>query len=103
MLLSILAPPQSFAAEKSLNNEIASYRRTHALPVFVPEPRLTLAARKVANKLAKSNPEAMTMLKSIFWEGTENWDTLLTERAELSGKLVLSDFTKNAIAAFKSK
>jgi methylglutaconyl-CoA hydratase len=58
---------------------------------------------QLTNRLAKSNPEAMTMLKRIFWEGTENWDTLLIERAAMSGKLVLSDFTKNAIAAFKSK
>jgi methylglutaconyl-CoA hydratase len=57
----------------------------------------------LANKLASSNPEAMSMLKTVFWTGTENWDTLLTERAAMSGKLVLSDFTKNAINAFKKK
>lgn len=53
--------------------------------------------------LAASNPEAMMMLKKVFWEGTENWDTLLFERAAMSGKLVLSDFTRNAIAKFKAK
>jgi methylglutaconyl-CoA hydratase len=58
---------------------------------------------RLANQLAKSNPEAMQMLKSIFWEGTENWDDLLAERAAMSGKLVLSDFTVNAINSFKSK
>jgi len=57
----------------------------------------------LANKLASSNPEAMGMLKKVFWEGTENWDTLLLERAAMSGKLVLSDFTRNAINAFKKK
>ncbi len=57
----------------------------------------------LANKVANSNPEAMTMLKEVFWQGTENWDTLLTDRAAMSGKLVLSDFTKNAINAFKKK
>lgn len=57
----------------------------------------------LANKLANSNPEAMELLKKIFWEGTENWDTLLAERAEMSGKLVLSDFTVNAINQFKKK
>lgn len=61
------------------------------------------ALMKLAQRLATSNPEAMRMLKSIFWEGTENWDTLLTERAAMSGKLVLSDFTVNAIQAFKAK
>ena len=54
-------------------------------------------------KLAKSNPEAMHELKKIFWQGTENWDQLLFDRAKISGRLVLSEFTKNAISAFKSK
>lgn len=58
---------------------------------------------KLANKLAKSNPEAMSMLKKIFWEGTESWDQLLLDRAAISGQLVLSDFTINAINSFKSK
>jgi methylglutaconyl-CoA hydratase len=57
----------------------------------------------LTNQLKKSNPEAMMMLKKIFWEGTENWDTLLVERAGMSGKLVLSDFTINAINSFKTK
>ncbi len=59
--------------------------------------------KRLAKKLSKSNPEAMAMLKQIFWEGTEHWDALLIERAGMSGKLVLSDFTVNAINSFKSK
>jgi methylglutaconyl-CoA hydratase len=58
---------------------------------------------RLANQLSKSNPEAMSMLKSIFWQGTEHWDKLLSERAGMSGKLVLSDFTINAINSFKKK
>lgn len=54
-------------------------------------------------KLATSNPEAMSMLKKIMWEGTENWDQLLIERAGMSGTLVLSEFTVNAINKFKAK
>lgn len=61
------------------------------------------AVDKLANKLATSNPDAMRMMKGIFWEGTENWDQLLAERAAMSGQLVLSDFTRNAINAFKKK
>lgn len=57
----------------------------------------------LANKLAASNPEAMKDLKRIFWAGTEHWDELLAERAAISGRLVLSDFTKNAIKQFKAK
>ena len=44
-------------------------------------------------------PEALTELKRVFWEGTEHWDTLLSERAAISGRLALSDFTRAAIAA----
>lgn len=61
------------------------------------------AIATLADKLSNSNPEAMALLKQIFWEGTEHWDDLLTERAAMSGKLVLSEFTVNAISAFKKK
>ncbi len=64
---------------------------------------LDSAIKKLAETLASSNPEAMLQLKKTFWSGTENWDTLLVERAEISGQLVLSDFTVNAITKFKSK
>ena len=57
----------------------------------------------LAEKLGKSNPEAMFQLKEIFWKGTESWDSLLTERAAVSGQLVLSEFTINAINKFKAK
>ena len=53
------------------------------------------------DKLKHSNPEAMSALKSVFWKGTEHWGDLLSERAKISGALVLSDFTRNAIQAFK--
>lgn len=57
----------------------------------------------LANQLAHSSPEAMTELKRMFWKGTEDWDDLLCRRAEISGRLVLSNFTREAIAKFKSK
>lgn len=52
-------------------------------------------------KLAGYNPEALSDMKKVLWEGTENWGTLLTERAKISGRLVLSDFTKNALGKLK--
>lgn len=61
------------------------------------------AIQTLATKLANSNPEAMAELKKTFWSGTEDWDQLLAERAAISGRLVLSDFTRNAINKFKSK
>ncbi len=59
------------------------------------------AIEALTEKLLNSNPEAMRLLKKVFWEGTEHWDDLLETRAEMSGKLVLSDYSKNAIAKFK--
>ncbi|TYP94722.1 methylglutaconyl-CoA hydratase [Fodinibius salinus] len=57
---------------------------------------------RLAEQLADYSPEAMKELKKIFWEGTENWDELLEQRAEISGRLVLSDFTKTFIDNFKN-
>jgi len=58
---------------------------------------------RLKNTLVHSSPTAMTEMKKIFWKGTENWDHLLLERAAISGKLVLSPFTKTAIEKFKAK
>src|SRR5215218_8727842 len=55
---------------------------------------------RLSHQLSHSSSEAMAEMKKIFWQGTENWDELLSERAEISGKLVLSSFTKEAIAKF---
>lgn len=64
---------------------------------------LNEAVDSLAHTLAASNPEAMTKLKRIFWAGTEHWNQLLDERAAMSGSLVLSDFTREAIARFKTR
>jgi len=56
---------------------------------------------KLASRLSGSSPEAMKQLKSVLWEGTSHWETLLPERAEMSGTLVLTDHAKNAISRFK--
>ena len=84
--------PSSWAKEKGMFAEI-----------FSTVDEMDKAIEELTGKLILSNPEAMSMLKKIFWEGTEHWDTLLDERAAMSGKLVLSEFTKKAIEKFKSK
>lgn len=58
---------------------------------------------RLSNTLSHSSPAAMAEMKKIFWKGTEHWDELLKERAAISGRLVLSDFTKRAIEKFKAK
>ncbi len=71
--------------------------------IYSTVAELDNAVNALAGRLASSNPEAMMMLKKVFWQGTDHWDTLLIERAEMSGKLVLSEFTVNAINKFKGK
>jgi len=58
---------------------------------------------RLSTSLSKASPDAIKELKKIFWQGTEHWDELLKERAAISGKLILSDFSKNFIAKFKEK
>lgn len=70
---------------------------------FETVEELDKAVNTLAENIAESNPEAISKLKKIFWEGTETWDNLLKVRAAMSGELVLSEFTKNAINAFKKK
>ena len=57
----------------------------------------------LAATLARSNPGALARIKQVVWADTGHWDELLEERAEMSGTLVLSEFTRNAIAAFGRK
>lgn len=54
-----------------------------------------------SEKLASYNPAALYEMKKVLWEGTENWNSLLEERAAISGELVLSDFTKKALSKFR--
>lgn len=78
-------------------HERGLYASVHEDAVALDEAVNTLAVR-----LAASNPEAMAEMKRTFWRGTEDWDTLLADRAAISGRLVLSDFTRKAIARFKA-
>lgn len=71
--------------------------------VFDNTEKLDEAIQALAEQLAKSSPDAMRNLKGVLWKGTEDWDMLLDQRAEVSGRLVLSDFTKNFIRKFKAK
>jgi len=69
--------------------------------VFSSIIELDQAVAALAKRLSTFNPEAMKELKKNFWSGCEHWNELLPERAAMSGKLVLSDFTKKAISKFK--
>ncbi|MEL6943595.1 MAG: enoyl-CoA hydratase-related protein, partial [Bacteroidota bacterium] len=68
--------------------------------VFESAEELEIAVLKLAKYLISTNPEAQSMLKNIFWENCDEWDELLEQRAIMSGKLVLSEFTKKALASY---
>lgn len=68
--------------------------------VFESTEKLDEAVLQMAKKLAVTNPNARAALKKVFWKGTEHWDDLLAERAAESGRLVLSEFTKETLARF---
>jgi methylglutaconyl-CoA hydratase len=81
--------PAQWAMDKGLFNE-----------VYADIPALDAAVEALAQKLALYHPGALEGLKQIMWEGTENWDELLAKRAAISGELVLSDFTQQALNGF---
>ncbi len=63
--------------------------------------QLDVAITDFSLKLSSYNPEALAEMKKVLWEGTQHWETLLLERASISGRLVLSDFTIKALLQFK--
>ncbi len=68
--------------------------------VFESVKQMDVEVDNFALKLSNYNPKALTELKKVLWKGTENWDELLEKRAEISGDLVLSDFTKKSLQKF---
>lgn len=71
--------------------------------VFGDAAQMDAYLKEFTERLASYNPNAMLELKKTFWKGTDDWKNLLAERAAISGRLVLSDFTREAIERFKSK
>jgi methylglutaconyl-CoA hydratase len=83
----------------------ASWAREKGLfaDIFPDIRSLDDAVNALAERLCASHPEAMAELKAVFWTGTDHWDSLLAARAAISGRLVLSDFSREAIARFKNR
>ena len=71
--------------------------------VFETVDEMNQRVQTLAQKLAAYAPESMRQMKQVLWEGTSHWDELLLQRARISGTLVLSDFTQNALAAIRAK
>lgn len=71
--------------------------------IFDDAAAMDAEVEALVSRLLTKSSAAMKGLKRIFWEGTEHWDTLLAERAAISGELILSQEAKDAINAFKKK
>ncbi len=69
--------------------------------VFDSAEDLDKAVLEFTENLKTYNPKAMTEMKTMFWRGTEDWDQLLAQRAKISGRLVLSEFTKEKLKEYK--
>jgi len=69
--------------------------------VYETVEELDETVKTFAENLCNYNPKAMTEMKTMFWRGTEDWDQLLIQRAKISGRLVLSDFTKETLKKYK--
>lgn len=83
----------------------AEWAERHGLYARVMETtgELDEAVAALAKKLAAGNPEAVARIKQTVWANTDHWAKLLDERAAMSGKLVLSNFTRDAIASFERR
>jgi methylglutaconyl-CoA hydratase len=81
-----------WANDKGLYNE-----------VYADIASMDAALEALSEKLASYHPEALAGLKKILWEGTADWDELLTHRAAISGELVLSEFTQQSLRGFLDK
>lgn len=69
--------------------------------LFSTVQKMDNALELFSTKLASFNHEALIEMKKVFWENTSHWETLLPKRAAISGQLVLSEFTKNALKLLK--
>lgn len=83
----------------------AQWAKTHGLfnEVFDTIEQVDAYVKHLGNKLVSQSDLAKTSIKTMLWNGTEDWDELLKQRAMISGALILSSEAKDAIETFKSK
>lgn len=110
----VIAPPierkMGLAALSELTLDATSWKNAYWAKekglyanVFETLKELDDEVQLLASKLVSYNPNSLKEIKKVFWQNTNHWNELLMERAEITGKLVLSDFTKNALANFSNK
>ena len=96
MMQMTLEPTEWKDSSWALNHNMIS-------KVFQTEEEMDQYLEEYTTVLSSYNPEGLQAMKKVYWEDCNHWDTLLKERAQISGRLVLSDFTVNALNKFKNK
>jgi len=81
----------------------AAWAKTHGLyaETYKTIPELDEGVNALTARLASFNPEAMSFLKSVLWEGTDNWEELVPARVDITAKLAITDFVQDTVAGLK--
>lgn len=74
-----------------------AYQRGFYSEIHASIETLDEAVEKLVTKLSKFSLKAMKEMKRVLWENESDWNELLEQRAEISGKLVLSEEAQTAI------
>ncbi len=83
----------------------ASWAKARGLYAEIYEtiPELDAAVEAMAKKLAGCHEAAMRRLKTVLWEGTENWPELLPARAAITSELALTEFVQRTVAGLQGR
>lgn len=87
------------------NAQTAEWAQNQGLyqEVFADFKDLETQVNAFCTRLCTYSAHALHAIKEMLWEGTEAWDTLLMERAEISGNLVLQAEARSVLSDFKNK
>ncbi|WP_261394941.1 enoyl-CoA hydratase/isomerase family protein [Membranihabitans marinus] len=85
--------------------QTAEWARSKGLfqEVFETVEQLDAYLETFLDRFLDYSPAALAQFKNMFWEGTEDWPTVMEQRAAQSGNLVLTDQAQEAIRKVKKK
>lgn len=78
------------SAEWALKHDL--YHQLHS-----DAPSLDSAVSAMAARFAAYHEDAVRELKRVLWEDTEHWEDLVLKRAEITSRLVLTEFVQKAV------
>lgn len=65
--------------------------------VYDSKERLNAAISKKINELSQYSPKALKEIKQMMWDAHDDWNSLIQNRARISGKLILTAESKAAL------